>query len=151
MLLATHFTVGLAIGSRSATPEIAFVLGFLSHFLLDRIPHWDGVEASPEDGKVHWKDHKNLIAVWREIAITALLVWYALSRGMLAWNVHLPVFWGAFGALLPDMLWIPHHLLGLNRPRRFFEFHLHIQREADRLPSVLFQLALIVFGFIVTR
>ena len=143
MLIAAHFAVGLAIGRRAATPDAAFLLGFLSHFLLDRIPHWDGVRTNKERA-IRWQDRDNFLAVIRDLAITGIIAFYAIQQGWLPWlDVADKTFWGVLGAVFPDLLWIPYHLFGLRHPRRLFEFHQHIQRKARKLPSALFQIALI--------
>ncbi len=42
MTLSTHAVAGGVIASTvSQLPVIGFILGFLSHFVLDAIPHWD--------------------------------------------------------------------------------------------------------------
>lgn len=43
MLLTPHAAVGIAIGSAIPDPKIAIPLAFLSHFVLDAIPHWDDI------------------------------------------------------------------------------------------------------------
>jgi len=152
MLLATHFAVGIAIGRRSPTPGLAFILGLISHFLLDRTPHWDGIRIAAF-GNIRWKDQYNFIsAVIPDVAITAIIALYAIQQRWLPWlDVTDKTFWGVFGAIFPDLLWIPYHILGIRRPRHFFEFHKHIQRKAQKLPSILFQIALVLFSLFLAR
>lgn len=41
MLLAPHILVGAAVASKFTNPFLGLLFAFLSHFLLDRIPHWE--------------------------------------------------------------------------------------------------------------
>ncbi len=38
---STHFITGSAIGKLSGNPILATILGFLFHFVMDMVPHWD--------------------------------------------------------------------------------------------------------------
>lgn len=44
MLLVPHTIAAIAIASAIKQPELALPLAFLSHFVLDFIPHWDPPE-----------------------------------------------------------------------------------------------------------
>lgn len=37
----THFLAGAAVGKLSKNPILAVILGFLIHFFMDMVPHWD--------------------------------------------------------------------------------------------------------------
>ena len=37
----THFLAGAAVGKITKNPILAVIFGFLIHFLMDMIPHWD--------------------------------------------------------------------------------------------------------------
>jgi hypothetical protein len=41
MLGSTHFIAGAATGKLTKNPFLAVAIGFLIHFLMDAIPHWD--------------------------------------------------------------------------------------------------------------
>ena len=41
MLLAPHILVGAAVAASTSNPLLGIVFAFLSHFILDRIPHWE--------------------------------------------------------------------------------------------------------------
>jgi len=41
MLLAPHILVGAAVAISIPNPLLGLLLAFLSHFILDRIPHWE--------------------------------------------------------------------------------------------------------------
>jgi hypothetical protein len=43
MLLTPHVAAGLAIGAAVPDPRVAVPLAFVSHFVLDAVPHWDDI------------------------------------------------------------------------------------------------------------
>lgn len=53
MLETPHVAVGIAIASRFPNPFVAIPLSFASHFVLDRIPHWNPhlYTETQKDGK----------------------------------------------------------------------------------------------------
>lgn len=145
MVLSTHAVVGGALGRLlPGGPIIALVAGFASHFLLDLIPHWDyelsSVVKTPKDsplgsdsqgesfgvvgsqivpGRLFWHD---VAKVLLDLALGALVVWLFFSDPQ---AVLISVWWGAFGAVLPDGLqfvylkWQPRVLRPLQRFHRF--------------------------------
>ena len=54
MLDTVHVFAGLAIGRQIANPIVAFIVGIISHIILDAIPHWDG-----DKGKKYEDREKN--------------------------------------------------------------------------------------------
>ncbi len=137
MLLVTHLATGLALGARIRRPAAALAAGVLSHLALDGIPHWDGF-----DGAAAWHQRGNLVAVLRDVAATAGVLSVAVHRRWLGRD-RASVIAGAVGAVLPDLLWVPYHVLGLRRPRWFFDLHGRIQRGARWQSSLPVQLVLI--------
>ncbi len=45
MTLTTHVAIGAGIGVLVGNPELGFVLGLVSHFMVDMIPHGDTLLA----------------------------------------------------------------------------------------------------------
>jgi len=145
MVLSTHAVVGGALGRLlPGGPVVALLAGFASHFLLDLIPHWDyqldsvvkapkgsplgadsqgeslGVEGSRVlSGWLFWRD---VAKVLLDLALGALVVWFFFSDLQ---AVLTSVWWGAFGAVLPDGLQFlhlkfkPRVLFGLQRFHQF--------------------------------
>jgi len=108
MYITVHAAAGAAIGQFVDEPWIAFLLGFVSHFVLDAIPHGD-------EGIVKWKLFKT---TRRRIMAAAILDFASLMAVSVLWIVYsdLPqltgIFYGIAGAILPDALWGFHELTG---------------------------------------
>jgi hypothetical protein len=98
MLITTHSLVGGAIGQAAGSLPLAFTLGFLSHLVLDKIPHFDlGIWHKPGDryklGKREW------IIIILDI-ITAL----ALLLLLIPKSVQAPFIVGAIGGVILDLI-----------------------------------------------
>jgi len=82
----THMAVGAAAGSFVGGRVPAALLGVLSHIPLDLIPHYEFQK------------------LWVEVAVVAAALGTMVATGL--WRA--PVFWGAVGAIVPDienLLW----------------------------------------------
>ena len=116
MILATHAIAGAALAATmSDQPVLSFTAGFISHFLLDAIPHWDyKLRSKQEDGsnplnndiaigRDFWFD---LIKISGDALLGLALSWLFFhsffsghgSLGLLTFTA------GATGSLLPDAL-----------------------------------------------
>ncbi len=100
MFLAVHATVGALAGNSVKNPFVAFVLGFVSHFFVDMVPH----------GDLHMYDgYKNGERVKRAIlyvaidgfATVSLIAVFFFKQDFFS---PLNVAMGIIGGLLPDLL-----------------------------------------------
>ncbi len=100
MFLIAHAAAGAALASSVDSPPAAFIIGWLSHYLVDLIPHGD--EAVGE-----WTKKGNevrrfgLVAGIDGLLLAGVLVWLFLGRGGVEWNVLA----AAVGATVPDVMW----------------------------------------------
>jgi hypothetical protein len=131
MLSTPHLLVGAAIVKVMPEPTISLPIAFLSHFVFDSIPHWDGSPKAPFNTKTS-------LGVMVDYAIGVSLVYLAtvgLENQYFIWL-------GAFLATLPDfILGAYRHYLS------FFEkyalvaipnrFHMGIQRNVTFWPGLV--------------
>ncbi len=127
MVLSAHAIIGGAIGSiMKNDPILAVVYGFLSHFILDMIPHWDYpirskfINPDKANKSLNKLDIANDISsIFIDIVI-GLGVSYLLygGGGNLIW------FYGACAAMLPDFLQFVYGLWpeGLSILQRFHKY-----------------------------
>lgn len=116
MVLGTHFVVGGILGAVSrAHPAISFCIGFISHFLLDAIPHWDyklysstkQKEEDPLDGDmVLGKGFiRDLVSIGLDMSIGVIVLVFLFWKGYLGSDPLLSsIIWGAIGGVVPDFL-----------------------------------------------
>lgn len=101
MYQIVHGTAGLLIGEQINQPWLAFILGIVSHFILDAIPH-DIAEVR------RWQDRGNFIKrVSFEAAIDLLLFLILIFTLVLTKNLTFSwsILAAVIGALLPDYIW----------------------------------------------
>lgn len=101
MILLTHAVTGAAVGQLTGNPILAFVTGFVSHFLLDAIPHWDYPfsEEAVRSGRLPRQDLVK-IAIDGTVGMLGVIVVQFFFPSLLFW----PMLAGAIGAMLPDAL-----------------------------------------------
>jgi hypothetical protein len=96
MFLTVHAPLGIIIGQHVNDPFLAFVIGFISHYILDIIPHGDT--------DVPQKYKNTIYIVLAGLIDSACLI--LLSVFLLLHNVGLltpSIILGTFGAILPDL------------------------------------------------
>lgn len=118
MFLTVHTLAGVLLGRRGRVPTPALVpVGVVSHLALDAVPHFGaaGVGLTTPRGR----------------AVAAVDCTLALAVGGAAVRADRPrrerTVAAILGATLPDLLYIPQHLLGIARPRWFFALHRRVQ------------------------
>jgi hypothetical protein len=146
-----HATTGILIALAVPRPSIAIPLAFISHFILDKLPHWDNVQAN---GSHAW---------FRRYIFIEALLGVAFSICMMLWipGQWLLIMIGALAALLPDFMWLPNFVRQMRkrsvRPHnRLMRWHENIQFErrwgiyVEIIWFVLIVATLLYFAFGVT-
>ncbi len=125
MYLSVHAAAGVLIGSTINNSPIAFIVGFLSHFFLDMMPHADpDIPAQGHNAKSLRKKYFNKIValVYFELCVGVITLAALLTN-----NIHLitaPIIWGVLGSILPDILQALSFLRPQNRfLKKFNELH----------------------------
>lgn len=120
MLLTIHATAGALIGQQIKNPVLVFALAFMSHFLLDIIPHGDHDWSEEYESKTNKKKIKQIINIVLS-DITGLFVFLFLLYSSRTINI-LSFTVGVIGAILPDFL-VGCHLLSKKFFKKFYRFH----------------------------
>ncbi len=149
MTLGTHAIVGATLGAIAGNPAGAFVIGFLSHFLLDAIPHWDyklgsfeepAVGVSKLETKVHFNKTfiKDLFKISLDVLIgiigASIIAYFATKNigGLFAAaNITLlfSVAFGAIGGMLPDPLQLAYYVMKREPLTSLQKFHIWIHTD----------------------
>ena len=163
MTLTTHAVVGATIASVMPNhPLLGFALAFMSHFLLDAIPHWDYALSSQKTDKsnrmnddiiINRSFFTDLTKIGLDVLCGVLLVlfFFTLYGPHLLW---LPLV-GVAGAILPDALqfayWKYRHqpLTSLQR----FHIWVHAKKDFNEKPTIgiPMQLAVIIFSIYIFK
>ncbi|QQG49956.1 MAG: hypothetical protein HZB70_04135 [Candidatus Berkelbacteria bacterium] len=147
MLTIPHAVVGAALGSfvveLPAAPAIAFAAGWASHYVLDKIPHWENIFGKDIHGYPSGVELKDVPPIGIasgivDVTAAAVIVFLVVqTRGELPiWTS--PVFWGALGGFFPDLIdniplvnKVTKYVPGVLIERGFHERN-HISEEARR-------------------
>jgi hypothetical protein len=89
MMQISHAATGAAVGKFAPNPLIAFLLGILIHFVIDKIPHWWPVSKDLQ-GKLLVADYA--------LAILFIVTLY------LTHHLTVNIAWGIAGSLIVDIL-----------------------------------------------
>jgi hypothetical protein len=142
MLVITHALVGGFIVSKIPNLVVSSPLIFGSHFLLDRIPHWDLGAGFRQRKKI-----VNFLLGCADLLSAIGICWFVFQKNF-PFN---PVLWaGVFFSLLPDFLEFPPLFLGW----RFFPFgkletfHSQIIHRRTKFPQGLIPQILIIAGIL---
>ncbi len=101
-----HMLTGALIGQAAPHPVTAVLGGFLSHHLLDAIPHTEGKTFNPQPDAALGAE---LIAAGLQCAAGSLLLIWLI--GNCDGAKPLPVVLGSLAALLPDLIDLPLRIL----------------------------------------
>lgn len=101
MMPTPHILLGAAVGTRLRRPWVALPLAYLSHFLMDWIPHLDAAALGPRAGGPEW--------LVQALGAADFAFGWAIVA-FLVWRYRLPArtWYAAGAAILPDVLqWLP--------------------------------------------
>lgn len=141
MVLGTHTVIGGTLGAISrAHPIIAFLIGFVSHFFLDAIPHWDYKLLSstkrktnnPLDGDmVFGKEFvRDIFYIGIDFGIGIIVTAFLFLNGYLGDNEILnSIIWGAMGGVAPDFLQFAYMKIRKEPLTSLQKFHIYIHAE----------------------
>jgi hypothetical protein len=135
MIALNHVLTGTAIAFVVKRPELAIPLAFLSHFVIDAIPHYEYGEPGTRQFWFSW--------ILDAIATTAALVFLCMHAPDQAWLIIA----SGVSAELPDVFWVYCYARGLHK-KWFFAFHKRVQWSETKIgiiPELLYT-ALIVYA-----
>ena len=138
MTLGTHAAVGGSLAVLvPGHPVLAFTIGFLSHFILDSIPHYDyrilSLEKKEGDAlSVDMKFGKLFIFDLFRIGFDAtlgiiFLMFFFYDTPYFSYII----FIGAIGAILPDVLQFAYFKLRKEPLASLQRFHMWIHADSD--------------------
>jgi len=146
MLITPHTVAGNFFGLAIASlfggvwkAVIAFILGIISHFILDALPHWN-----PDADKII--SFEEIIYLFLDFFLSLGLLLVLLNKGF---NREI-LFYSYLGAILPDIFLFAEHFFvhfftPKKKKKRFsfhYLFHKDIQWDIHQVYGLLTQVAL---------
>lgn len=126
MLETPHVVVGAAIATKIPNPFIAIPLAFLSHFILEKVPHWNP-HLNTETKKFGHPTQKstNIVIVDCFLALTvgSLIAYNAMPNI----NHAVTILLSSFASVLPDLMEAPYFYL--NMKQKFFKDWIAFQKS----------------------
>ena len=133
MILTTHILVSTSVNRYVAGGNliVAFFWGWLSHYLLDSIPHVDyGINCLSEKGFVQVSRKKKLsdyLRVGSEALVGSFISYWLIQPQ--SWYQF--AYWAAVvaGGVFPDFLHYVNDVVGLKVPKFLSDFHENIHTK----------------------
>lgn len=154
MILSSHSVIGVAAASITpANPILGFLLAFLSHFLVDMIPHWDydlskGVHPEYADKIAFDKAFAlDVVKISLDIFVGVVASYYLLSG--VSDSVLLL---GVTGGIVPDILQFLYGKFKIKPLILFKKFHdcVHAEKYENMFIFGVFTQILVVALVVVT-
>lgn len=158
MTLTTHAVVGASLITLFPNPAVGLPLAFVSHFLLDAIPHWDySLESSNEDADFKKKTLIFTKKTWFDLVkigtdgLLGLFLTLFLFGGYSKISILLLCL-GAFFGMFPDGLQFLYYRFGGSFLTRLQRFHvgIHAKKKLDTRPVLGITLQIIVIALFFT-
>jgi len=117
MLLTPHTAAGVAIASLLPEPWLAIPLSFLSHFVLDFIPHWDRIGLGLLEENFQRISSRVFRLVLLDALFSLVFVLFFIYRALGAGEgpdlgLGVLILFSALAANLPDLFYIPLAFFG---------------------------------------
>lgn len=149
MLETPHVVVGAAIATKIANPALALPLAFASHFLLEKIPHWNP-HLNTEKKKFGKPTKQSTLFVLADVATSLIAGTYIASLVLPDTGHFITIIFACFFAILPDLIEAPYYFL--NYHTKFIEktwipFKKSIQTDTSFIPGLTAQAITIVTAF----
>lgn len=145
MLETPHTVVGAAIAFKIPNPYIAIPLSFASHFVLEKVPHWNPHLYT--ETKKHGKVTRQSTAMVVLDVILSLTIGIAIASNVLPNTNHaMTILFSSFAAVLPDVVEGPYFFLGLknNLIKKWIKWQRSIQTDAKPFWGLTTQIITIV-------
>ena len=145
MLETPHVALGIAIATKIPNPWIAIPLAFGSHFLLERIPHWNP-HLNSETEKFGRPTNKSTVIVIIDVAISLALGFFVAYKALPNSSQSINILLCAFFSALPDILEGPYFFLGIRNKflEKWIKFQKSIQADTKLIPGLTTQLITLV-------
>lgn len=147
MLETPHVAVGAAIATKVANPFVSLPLAFLSHLLLEKVPHWNPHLNTEKKtfGKVTKKS--TTIVIIDSLSALSLGVWIALSKSS-NFEQFVIILLACLFSVLPDLVEAPYFFLNLksNLIERWIKFQKSLQVDTSVVPGLATQILTIALS-----
>lgn len=147
MLETPHVVVGAAIASHIVHPALAIPLAFGSHFILEKIPHWNP-HLNTETEKYGRPTRESTIICTVDASSALFLGSYLAYRVLPNTTLALTILASCLASVVPDLVEAPYFFLGIRNEliKKWISIQKSLQANADVVPGLLTQALIIAAG-----
>lgn len=148
MLETPHVIVGAAIATRMVNPALAIPLAFASHFVLEKVPHWNP-HLNTETEKYGKPTKQSTKIVILDVSASLAVGLFIASRVLPDTGYFVTILTAAFAATLPDIIEGPYFFLGMRNKiiKRWILFQKSIQEDTTIVPGLATQIVTVLAAF----
>ena len=148
VLETPHVVVGAAIATKVVTPALAIPLAFASHFILERVPHWNP-HLNRETEKFGAPTRKSTDIVIADVVASLALGGFIASRALPDWGQTATILAACFASVLPDVLEGPYFFFNMRSEiiKKWINFQKSIQVDTSIVPGLITQVITILVAF----
>lgn len=148
MLETPHVIVGAAIASKVGNPYLAIPLAFMSHFLLDKVPHWNP-HLNTEIKKYGKPTYTSTVLVCVDVLVSLVLGGIIAAHALPNEGRAFTILMGGFAGVLPDVIEAPYFFLGIKNDfvMKWLKFQKSIQVDTSLVPGLLTQAVTVAVCF----
>lgn len=141
MLETPHVFIGAAIATKIPNPLIAIPLAFVSHFILETVPHWNP-HLNTETEKFGYPTKKSIIITTMDSSLALIGGSFIAYQALPDTKHAITILLACFASILPDLIEAPYFFLKIknNLIKRWISFQKSIQNDTDVTPGILSQL-----------
>jgi len=146
VLETPHVVVGAAIATKIANPFISLPLAFASHFLLEKVPHWNPHLNTEKKkyGRISRKSTSLIIFDSSLALILGIVIAFKKSGNL---GQFIIIILACFFSVLPDLIEAPYFFLNWNQNskllKKWISFQKLLQTDTSPFWGILSQLATI--------
>ena len=148
VLETPHVIVGAAIATQVANPALALPLAFGSHFILEKVPHWNP-HLNTETEKYGRPTKQSTKIVILDVTASLVAGFFIASRVLPDTGHAVTILAAAFVATIPDIIEGPYFFLNMRSEiiKRWIYFQKSIQEDTTLVPGLLTQLVTVITAF----
>ncbi len=152
MLETPHVAIGAAIATKIPNPLIAIPLAFVSHFVMEKVPHWNP-HLVTETKKYGAPTQKSIVIIIIDVtmalALGSFIAWRALPDQKHAATIML----ASFASVLPDLIESPYFFLKWRNDflKKWLAFQKSLQVDTTPFWGLLTQVVTIAAVFLWLR
>jgi len=148
VLETPHVLVGAAIAVKIPNPLISIPLAFSSHFILEKVPHWNP-HLNTEVKKYKKVTRTSTNIVIADVMLSLGSGFFIATSASSDFSHAVWIILACFASVLPDVIEGPYFFLGLKSKfiKKWIGFQKSIQCDVSLIPGLLTQVITIASCF----